>query len=260
MARSNLILGTLAMLGALASPAAADYESAVAAYQSGAYDKAIGEFERLTEEGDERANFYLGMMHKDGKGTVANSVDALSRFICAAVDATGLGEQAAEWRDQLTALMTGAEVAAAKSKAQACASQTSAKVGARTGSVASSGSRKTSAGHDRFSNYLGNSSSLPPSGRIEFGKSPKPEVFLLKIFYYPARATMNGGAFFAELFDFDALVLDLRQLANLRNDLFIALFALFCWFLMIKGVLRVCLRGVGSTRADRSVYNKPSHR
>ncbi len=34
----------------------------------------------------------------------------------------------------------------------------------------------------------------------------------------------------------------------------------YWWFLMIKGVLRVCLRGVGSTRPDRSVYNKPSHR
>ena len=167
MARSNLILGTLAMLGALATPAAADYESAVAAYQSGAYDKAIGEFVRLTEEGDERANFYLGMMHKDGKGTVAN--------------------------------------------------------------------------------YLGSSSSSPPSGRIEFGKSPKPEMFLLQIFYFPARVTIKGVVVLAELFDFDALVIDLRHLANLRNDLFIALFALFWWFLMIKGLLRVCLRGVGST-------------
>ncbi len=248
----------MAMLGALASPAAADYDSAVAGYESGAYDKAIGEFERLAEEGDARANFYLGMMHKDGNGTVASSVDALFRFICAAVDATRLGEQASNWRDQLTALMTGAEVAAAKSKAQACTGQTKTKIGTRTGNIASSGARKTPAGHDRLSNYLSSSSSSPPSGR-KFGKSPKPEMFLLQIFYFPARATINGALFFAELFDFDALVKDLRQLAKLRNDLFIALFALFWWFLMIKGVLGVCQRGGGSTRAARSGYDKPWH-
>ena len=261
LARSNLVLVALAMLAALASPAAADYESAVSAYESGAYDKAIGEFERLAEDGDERANFYLGMMHKDGKGTVANSVDALSRFICATIDATGLGQQAAEWRDQLTALMTGGEVAAANRKAQACGLHTSAKIGVRTGDAATSGARKTSAGYDRSSNFFGSSSSSP-SGRTEFGKSPKPQWFLMQLFYFPARATINGAEFIADLFDLDALVMDLRHMANMRNDLFIALFALFWWFLIIKGVLRACAigydfkRGVGPAAADRSSYDK----
>ncbi len=251
------------MLFALASPAAADFESAVSAYESGAYDKAINQFQHLAEDGDERANFYLGMMHKDGKGTVANSVDALSRFICAAVDATGLGEQAAEWRDQLTALMTGGEVAAAKSKAQACGQQTSAKIGVRTGDAAASGARRKSVGHDRLSNYFsGSASSSSFSGRTELGKSPKPQMFLMQLFYFPARATISGAEFFAELFDLDALVIDLRHMANMRNDLFIALFALFWWFLIIKGVLRAWtigfdfMRGVGPTAADRSSYDK----
>ncbi len=253
------------MLGGLATPAAADYESAVANYESGAYDKAIGEFERLAEQGDERANFYLGMMHKDGNGTVASSVEALSRFICAAVDATGFGEQASNWRDRLTALMTGAEVTAAKSKAKTCAEQTRAKIGVRTGDAASSGAPQKTAGHDRLSYYLGDYSSSSSSGRIEFGKSPKPQNFLFQIFYFPARATISGAEFFAELFDWDALVMDLRQMANMRNDVFIALFALFWWFLIIKGVLRAWnigfdfLHGVGPVGADRSGGNTPWH-
>ena len=166
-------------------------------------------------------------MHKDGKGTVANSVDALGQFICAAFDGSGFGTQAAAWRDQLTALMTGAEIAAANSKAQVCAGQTGAKVGARTGMIEPSDAPSAAASHDRLSNISNTSSASSAGGRTEFGKSPMPQSVPLQIFYFPARATINGAEFFADLFDFEALVRDLRHMADLRNDLFIALFALF---------------------------------
>ncbi len=87
-------------------------------------------------------------------------------------------------------------------------------------------------------------------------------MFLLQIFYFPARATIKGAVVLAELFDLDALVIDLRHMANMRNDLLIALFALFWWFLIIKGVLRAWAigydfkRGVGPGAADRSGYDK----
>ena len=90
-----------------------------------------------------------------------------------------------------------------------------------------------------------------------------PQSVSLQIFYFPARATINGAEFFADLFDLGALVQDLRHMASLRNDLFIALFALFWWFLIIKGVLKGSqigfefMRGVGPTGAGRSGYDKP---
>ena len=116
-----------------------------------------------------------------------------------------------------------------------------------------------------MSNVRGTSSSSLSIGRIELGKSPKPQNFLLQIFYFPARATISGAEFLANWFDLDALVMDLRHMAKMRNDLFIALFALLWWLLIIKGVLRAwdigfaVLRCVGPTGADRSAYNKPWH-
>ncbi len=61
---SNRTLSWLLILAVLAcafvtSPARADFESAIAAYNQGAYQEAYREFEALADEGDQRAEPYL---------------------------------------------------------------------------------------------------------------------------------------------------------------------------------------------------------
>ncbi len=57
-----LIAGMAFLLGA--SPARADFESAVAAYDQGAYSAAYSEFSTLARAGDERAQSYLNRIRR----------------------------------------------------------------------------------------------------------------------------------------------------------------------------------------------------
>ncbi len=65
------LLAAVAML-ALAGPAAADYwsdfEAAIDAYAEGDYGAARETFESLARAGDNRAQYWLGIMYFEGKG------------------------------------------------------------------------------------------------------------------------------------------------------------------------------------------------
>jgi hypothetical protein len=57
-------LTTVLAFAIMASPARADFESAVAAYEQGAYSEAYSEFSTLARAGDERAQSYLNRIRR----------------------------------------------------------------------------------------------------------------------------------------------------------------------------------------------------
>ncbi len=82
-----------------------------------------------------------------------------------------------------------------------------------------------------------------------YGKSPAKRSVLVRIFYFPADATINGAEYFADLLGLDRLAWDLRILSGKHNNFFIGLFALFWWFLIVKAVFQVCGFWFGSHQA-----------
>lgn len=59
---------------------AASLDEAKAAADAGQYQKALGMYTTLAEEGDAKAQYNLGLMHLYGDGTKQNSTEALSWF------------------------------------------------------------------------------------------------------------------------------------------------------------------------------------
>ena len=77
-----IAIAALALSMAAALPTRADYRAAVSAYDKGAYDVALREFQALAQGGDTAAQFYLGLMFKNGLGVQENPIAALEWFIC----------------------------------------------------------------------------------------------------------------------------------------------------------------------------------
>ncbi len=75
----RLLLAATLVLG-LAAPAAADYwadfEEGIDAYAGGRHDEALARFRPLAEGGDNRAQYWLGIMYFEGKGVARDDVRA----------------------------------------------------------------------------------------------------------------------------------------------------------------------------------------
>ena len=236
LAPSKITLIMLASLVVFAKPAVATYDSAVAAFDAGAYNEALGEFERLARNGDDRARYYLGLMHKDGYGVASDPVGALVWFLCAATDNSEFAAQNSNWREQLTAHMKPSVVAAAEQKARLCRSGA---VGGRVAGVAiwsPRGERRP----DEDASVPKASATQQWSGATRATRATPQRALWFRIFYFPAHASINGLEFLAERTDFHALKRDLRLVTSTRNNAVIGFFALLWWILILRTVLRFC--------------------
>ena len=244
LATSRIALFVLAMLMVFANPAVAAYDSAVAAYEAGSYDAALREFERLARQGDDRARYYLGLMHKDGKGVAADPVGALVWFLCAATNNSELAGQISKWRDRLTAGMKPSVAAAAERRAGLC--RTGAVVGGRSGEPSSPPfvarrpaedfSRPTTSPSQQWSGFRGDIGGLSR------------RALWFRIFYFPAHASLNGLEFLAEGAELYALKRDLRVVIGAKDGVLMGVFALLWWIMILRLVWRFCQSVRGTER------------
>jgi len=95
----------------LAGTSRADFNSAEAAYGRGDLTQAAGEFERLAEMGDERAQYNLSLMLANGRGVPRDFTAALGWSLAAQDNGVA---QAAEVIDQLRRLTTAEQVTQAE--------------------------------------------------------------------------------------------------------------------------------------------------
>ena len=114
------ILFAAALAGCLVFPAAADYwadfEVAIQAYADGAHGAALERFRPLAERGDNRAQYWLGIMYVEGKGVPQDDVRA---HMWLSLAADGGNRAARLGRDGIARRMSAAELAEAERLAAA---------------------------------------------------------------------------------------------------------------------------------------------
>ena len=75
---------TALMLFATTPAAAGGFEDGLAAYRAGDYQKAIGLWKQSAEQGNVRAQYFLGVMYKTGKGVPKDDFKAVHCYTKAA--------------------------------------------------------------------------------------------------------------------------------------------------------------------------------
>ncbi len=110
----RLMLAALLAL-ATAAPAAADYwsefEAGVDAFAEGRHDDALAHFRPLAERGDNRSQYWLGIMYFEGKGVPEDLVRA---HMWLSLAAQGGNRGARIGRDGIADRMSAAEIAEAE--------------------------------------------------------------------------------------------------------------------------------------------------
>lgn len=74
MKKLTSLLGSGLLL--LVAPTHADFDAGLAAYNQGDYQSAFMEFQALANRSDAEAQYHLGRMYYEGKGTAENKIQA----------------------------------------------------------------------------------------------------------------------------------------------------------------------------------------
>ena len=115
---TSLMVGAFFMFGAV-SAQAQDYAKGLAAAQLGDFVTALKEWQPLAEQGYASAQNNLGVMYGYGQGVLQDNI--LSHMWYNIGSANG-NKKFSEWRDDLAAKMTAADVAKAQAMAKECMS------------------------------------------------------------------------------------------------------------------------------------------
>ncbi len=271
--RLSFVIGiaALALSMAAASATRADYRAAVSAYDKGTYDVALREFQALAQDGNTAAQYYLGLMLKDGLGVQEDPIAALGWFICAAGSGGQVGTDAATWVEQLSSSLDGAAISTAQERAHRCrvaqdpersdASETTKRADSETPSNREGFEFKL----DQLVNDLSQVEIARPEGGVSlnwtrasepsessfgsFFAVPDRRSVWSKVFYLPADGTVVGSQHVAWELGANGFFRELRAVARDGNDIALGMLAVLWWFLIGKAVLSV---GRALTRVFRS--------
>ncbi len=86
------LAAVLVLAVGLASNANAGMDEGVQFYITGEYDKALAEFKPLAEQGDAKAQYFMGFLYHHGYGMKVNEVEAAKWF--------RMGADQGEWQSQ----------------------------------------------------------------------------------------------------------------------------------------------------------------
>ncbi len=256
-----IAIAALALSMATALPTRADYRAAVSAYDKGAYDVAHREIQALAQGGDTGAQYYLGLMFKDGLGVQEDPIAALGWFICAAGSGGQVATDAATWVEQLSSSLDDAAISTAQERALRCrAAQNPEQPDASEASKhADSETLSNREGFefklDQLVNDLSKVETARPKDGIsldwtttsEPSKSSSGSFFAVpdrrsvwsKVFYLPADGTVVGSQHVAWELGANGFFRDMRAVARDGNDIALGMLAVLWWFLIGKALLSV---------------------
>ena len=78
-------------------PVEADYQAGLDAYDRGDYATALREWRPLAEQGNADAQFYLGVMYRDGQGVPQNDAEAVRWYRKAAEQGYAQAQYSLRW-------------------------------------------------------------------------------------------------------------------------------------------------------------------
>ncbi len=272
---NHLLLGiggiALALSVAAASSIRADQGPAVTAHENGAYNLATCEFQAVPHCDDAAAQYYLGLLFKDGLGVPSDPVAALGWFLCAARSDGQIGRDAAKWVEQLSSSLGGPSVLVAQKKVLGCL--TLAEIAPRLDT--SEASERPDSGKRSFwknlqiklNQYIGVLSRTDisgPDGVAAAGRTvaheppkfrarktvvvPDRRTAWSRLFFLPADGTVVGTQHIARKLGADELFLDMREKAQDGDNFPLGLFAVFWWVLICKSLLSVGRAILGPSR------------
>lgn len=218
-------LPALALAGALCLfftvPALADFESAVAAYERGAYEEAKEEFESLAVAGDERAEPYLerisGKLHDESQpgGSVTSTL-----------------------MESVSSVFGGSAASGSESSSGAAASGTRASEAAQPGKAAPD---RTASGWHAWSPSDQASEPAPAPPVDSDVVTPQRGSIWSAIFHLPGDATVIGLQYVAQFLSADNLHRELQILSRNSDRIALSILAVGWWLVIIKVLIGIAM-------------------
>ncbi len=216
-------LPALVLAGALcfsmSSPALADFESAVAAYERGAYQEAQTEFEALAATGDERAQPYLERIQKEGK-----------------VEPQTEGDITSTVTDTILSIFSESETSSESSES-ATAPRVTGWFDVDRSSEGASDSKP--ADWEPWSPFDESKESawLADADVV----APQHKSIWTTVFHLPGDATVIGLQYVARFLKADNLSRELQSISDSGNYIALGILAGLWWLVIIRGVIGICI-------------------
>jgi hypothetical protein len=205
-----------------AGPALADFESAVAAYEQGAYQEANDEFQGLAAAGDERAEPYLEKIQEKLAGAGETERAGSSSLM-----------------DTITSYFEGPDrphLSDAAAGDAANTRSTAADRPSRDASGTKPAGEKPRSPSNRGSE-AGPSAPLPEVGVV----IPQHESSWSTFFHLPADATVIGLQYVAQFADANSLSRELQFMGRHRDEIALSILAGFWWLVIVRGVVGIAV-------------------
>jgi hypothetical protein len=206
------------------SPAQADYEKGLDAFNQRLYEEALPHLEEAAKSGDARGQYLLGRIYADALGVEEDKSEAIYWLTCAGSSDDGSAMSARRLKDRLLRSLPAAERKAADRSAASCP---------RTLTVAGEES-----GFDLFG-FGGSSDSRPrrasrhDEGFTGFMQDVRGNG-VVSLFLLPGEATLAGGRETASFLGAKQVAYAIDTTKDPGNDLLYILVVFFSWFLLYK--------------------------
>jgi hypothetical protein len=218
-----ILAGALCL--AMAGPALADFESAVVAYERGAYREAQTEFEAAVDAGDERAVPYLERIREklhEGQQTDESLTPTLM--------------------DTVTSIFGESETSSGDLGSGAIRRGTESSTAGRSAENASSKKPADWEPWSPFDQATEPASAPPPVSDVVI---PRRRSIWSTIFHLPGDATVIGLQYVAQSLSADNLSRELQFISRHSDKIALSILASLWWLVIIKGVVGI---GAGISR------------
>jgi hypothetical protein len=218
-----ILAGALCL--AMAGPALADFESAVAAYERGDYREAQTEFEAAVDAGDERAVPYLErirQVHGGEEQTEGTFTSTISEAV--------------------TSIFGESDMSSDGSASGAVVTDAGPSTAARSPEGASGGGKSDDWEPWSPFDQAVEAATPPPVSDVAI---PQRRSSWSAIFHLPGDATVVGLQYVAQLLDADNLSRELQFIGRHSDRIALSILAGFWWLVIIRGVVGI---GFGISR------------
>ena len=219
----GVFLAALLMSLLIHQPARADYQAGLEAFNRAAYEEALPLFEEAAKEGSVKAQYYLGVIHAEGRGTTPYLPEAIYWLSCAGASDDSIAMNARRLKARLLRGLSTMERAEASSLSSKCPAPVAAE--------------QETPGFSLFGPSRGYSGQTVAEGGFASFMETLRNNGVVSMFLLPGEVTIAVGREAASLVGAKqtAYAIDSTRLPG--NDVLYILVVFFSWFLLYKVVM-----------------------